>query len=258
MLDEGIDVLLQAEVLQVSGRSGSRITLQVRSGGKETSLEGSDILVAAGRTPNTDRIDAMKTGVELDSRGYIRVNERLQTTGTDVWALGECAGSPQFTHVSEDDFRVVLSDLDGGNRTTRGRVIPYCLFTDPELAHVGLSESEARANNVPYRLIRHPMAGVLRMYTISETRGFAKALIGSDERILGFTAFGAEASEMMAVVQTAMLGGLPYTALRDAIFAHPTAAEGLIAMFASPLLEPESKAGKGRASAAPTTSTRAV
>ncbi len=258
MKDEGIDVLLQAEVLQVSGRSGSSVTLQVRSGGKDMSLEGSDILVAGGRTPNTDRIDAMKTGVELDSRGYLRVNERLQTTAANVWALGECAGSPQFTHVSEDDFRVVLSDLDGGNRTTRGRVIPYCLFTDPELAHVGLSESEARANNVPYRLIRHPMAGVLRMYTISETRGFAKALIGSDDRILGFTAFGAEASEMMAVVQTAMLGGLPYTALRDAIFAHPTAAEGLTAMFASPLLEPEWKAGKGRASAAPTTSTRAV
>jgi pyruvate/2-oxoglutarate dehydrogenase complex dihydrolipoamide dehydrogenase (E3) component len=258
MKDEGIEVLLQAQVLNVSGRSGSGVTMQVRSGGKETSLEGSDILVAAGRTPNTDRINARTAGVEVDSHGYIRVNERLQTTAPNVWALGECAGSPQFTHVSEDDFRVVLSDLDGGNRTTRGRVIPSCLFTDPELAHVGMSESEALSKNVSYRLIKHPMAGVLRMYTISETRGFAKALIGSDDRILGFTAFGAEASEMMAVVQTAMLGGLPYTALRDAIFAHPTAAEGLVAMFGGPLLESERTKGQGPASAAPTTSRRSI
>ena len=120
-----------------------------------------------------------------------------------------------------------------GNRTTRGRLIPYCLFTDPELAHVGMSETEAKANNVPYRIARMPMAMVLRARTLSQTRGFVKALIGADDRILGFTAFGAEASEMMAVVQTAMLGGMPYTALRDAIFTHPTAAEGLISLFSS-------------------------
>jgi pyruvate/2-oxoglutarate dehydrogenase complex dihydrolipoamide dehydrogenase (E3) component len=237
MKDEGIDVLLRAQVLQVGGRSGKSVTLKVRSETNETTLEASDILVATGRTPNTDRIDPAKSGVELDSRGYIRVNERLQTTALDVWALGECAGSPQFTHVGDDDSRVVLSNLDGGNRTTRGRLIPYCLFTDPELAHVGLTESEAEAKRVSYRLIKFPMAGVLRTYTISQTRGFAKALIGTDDRILGFTAFGAEASEMMAVVQTAMLGGMPYTALRDAIFTHPTAAEGLCSMFASPFVD---------------------
>jgi pyruvate/2-oxoglutarate dehydrogenase complex dihydrolipoamide dehydrogenase (E3) component len=232
--DEGIEVLLQASVLRVTGRSGSGVSLQLRVGNEERTLEASDILVAAGRTPNTDRLDVAKAGVELDDRGYVRVNEKLQTTAADVWATGECAGSPQFTHVGEDDFRVVLDNLSGGSRTTRGRVIPYCLFTDPELAHVGLSETEARAGNVPFRIARAPMATVLRTHTLSETRGFMKALIGPDDRILGFTAFGAEASELMAVVQTAMIGRLPYTALRDAIFTHPTAAEGLIGLFSAP------------------------
>lgn len=238
MRDEGIDILLDAEMTEVSGRSGSGVNVRVRSGAGEKTLPGSDILVAAGRTPNTDGIDLGKTGVELDGHGYIRVNERLQTTAADTWAVGDCAGSPKFTHVGEDDFRVVLSNLDGGNRTTRDRLIPYCLFTDPELAHVGLSESEARAKGIAYRLARQPMAAVLRTRTLSETRGFAKALVGADDRILGFTVFGAEGSEMMAVVQTAMLGGLPYTALRDAIFTHPTAAEGLIGLFSGPLQEP--------------------
>jgi pyruvate/2-oxoglutarate dehydrogenase complex dihydrolipoamide dehydrogenase (E3) component len=241
MRDEGIEVLLRTDVLDVAGRSADSVQLRLRTDGSESTVTVSDILVAAGRTPNTDRIDAAKAGVELDARGHIRVNERLQTTAADVWAVGDCAGSPHFTHVGEDDCRVVLSHLDGGNRTTRDRLIPYCLFIDPELAHVGMSESDAKTKNTPYRLVKHPMAAVLRMRTLSETRGFAKALIGADDRILGFTAFGAEASEMMAVVQTAMLGRLPYTALRDAIFTHPTAAEGLVGMFSRPLVEPQLK-----------------
>jgi pyruvate/2-oxoglutarate dehydrogenase complex dihydrolipoamide dehydrogenase (E3) component len=231
---EGVEVWLQSEVLDVTGRSGSGVALRVRSGTAEKTLEASDILVAAGRTPNTDRLDAAKAGVELDARGYIRVNDRLQTSTPEVWATGECAGSPHFTHVGEDDCRVVLDNLAGGSRTTRGRLIPYCLFTDPELAHVGLTESEARAKGVPYRIARMPMAMVLRTHTLSETRGFVKALIGDDDRILGFTAFGAEASELMAVAQTAMLGGIPYTVLRDTIWTHPTAAEGLLGLFANP------------------------
>jgi pyruvate/2-oxoglutarate dehydrogenase complex dihydrolipoamide dehydrogenase (E3) component len=245
MTDEGVNVLLKAEMLNVLGRSGSGVALRVRSGAAERTLEASDILVATGRTPNTDRLDVAKAGIELDSRGYIRVNDRLQTSAADVWATGECAGSPHFTHVGEDDCRIVLDNLAGGSRTTRGRLIPYCLFTDPELAHVGLTESEATATNVPYRIARMPMAMVLRTYTLSQQRGFMKALIGADDRVLGFTAFGAEASEPMAVVQTAMLGGLPYTALRDAIFTHPTMAEGLGGLFASPpsapALEPSFK-----------------
>jgi pyruvate/2-oxoglutarate dehydrogenase complex dihydrolipoamide dehydrogenase (E3) component len=190
-------------------------------------------LVAAGRTPNTDRLGLDQAGVKLDPRGYIRVDEKLRTSAADVWATGDCNGGPQFTHVGFDDFRVVLSNLMGGAKTTTGRLIPYCLFTDPELAHVGLSEVEAKSKNVAYRLARLPMSLVLRTRTLSQTRGFAKALIGADDRILGFTALGAEASEMMAVIQTAMLGGLPYSVLRDGIFTHPTAAEGLNSLFAS-------------------------
>jgi pyruvate/2-oxoglutarate dehydrogenase complex dihydrolipoamide dehydrogenase (E3) component len=149
----------------------------------------SDIVVATGRTPNTDRLDAAKAGVELDRRGYLRVNDWLQTTAPDVWATGECAGSTQFTHVGEDDCRIVLDILAAGSRTTRGRLIPYCLVTDPELAHVGLTESEAHSSRVPYRIARMPMAMVLWTHTLSEMRGFMRALISADDRILGFTAF---------------------------------------------------------------------
>jgi pyruvate/2-oxoglutarate dehydrogenase complex dihydrolipoamide dehydrogenase (E3) component len=238
MNDEGVEVILNAEVLKVSGRSGEKVTLQVGAGAQERTLQASDILVAAGRTPNTDRLHLERAGVELDSRGYIHVNDRLQTTAPDVWATGESAGSPHFTHAGEDDFRIVIDNLAGGSRTTRGRVIPYVLFTDPELAHVGLSETEAKAHGVGYRIAKMQMGMVFRAMTLSETRGFIKALIGDDNRILGFTAFGAEASEMMAVVQTAMLGRLPYTVLRDAIFTHPTAEEGLIGLFSNPPVAP--------------------
>ncbi len=238
MKDEGIEVFLRADVLNVTGRSGASVALRIRSGAAEKTLEASDILVAVGRTPNTDQLDTAKAGVALDSRGYIRVNERLQTSAPDVWATGECAGSPQFTHVGEDDGRVVLDNLAGGNRTTQGRLIPYCLFTDPELAHVGLSESEARTKGVSYRIARMPMAMVLRTHTLSEKRGFIKALISSDDRILGFTVLGAEASELMAVAQTAMIGGIPYTVLRNTIWTHPTAAEGLLGLFANPPTTP--------------------
>jgi pyruvate/2-oxoglutarate dehydrogenase complex dihydrolipoamide dehydrogenase (E3) component len=234
LTDEGVGVLLQSEVLSVTGRSGTGVALRVRCGATESTLEASDILVAVGRTPNTDRLGAARVGVELDARGYVHVNDRLQTTAPGVWATGECAGSPHFTHVGEDDCRVVLDNLAGGSRTTRGRLIPYCLFTDPELAHVGMTESEARTQGMPYRIARMPMAMVLRTHTLSQTRGFMKALIGADDRILGFTALGAEASELMAVAQTAMLGGIPYTALRDTIWTHPTAAEGLLGLFANP------------------------
>ena len=238
LTDEGVEVLLQSEVLSVTGHSGAGVVLRVRRSERERTVDASDILVAAGRTPNTDRLDAVNAGVELDARGYIRVNDKLQTTAPDAWATGECAGSPQFTHVGEDDCRVVLDNLAGGSRTTRGRLIPYCLFTDPELAHVGLTESEAGARGMPYRIARLPVAMVLRTHTLSQTRGFMKALIGADDRILGFTAFGAEASELMAVAQTAMVGGLPYTVLRDTIWTHPTAAEGLLGLFAESPVAP--------------------
>jgi pyruvate/2-oxoglutarate dehydrogenase complex dihydrolipoamide dehydrogenase (E3) component len=171
--------------------------------------------------------------VRLDARGYVQVNDRLETSAPDVWAIGECAGSPQFTHVSEDDFAVIRDNLAGGRRTTRDRLIPFCLFTDPELARVGLSESEARSRGVAVRVAKVPMGVVFRAQTTGETRGFMKALLDArSDRILGFTMFGREAGEVMAVVQMAMLAGMPYTGLRDAMLAHPTMAEGLRALFA--------------------------
>jgi pyruvate/2-oxoglutarate dehydrogenase complex dihydrolipoamide dehydrogenase (E3) component len=232
--DEGIDVLLSAEVLQAEGRSGESVRLRVRTPQGERLLEGSDILVATGRTPNTAGIGLDVLGVQLDARGYVQVNDRLETSAPGVWAIGECAGSPQFTHVSEDDFRVIRDNQAGGNRTTRDRLIPYCLFTDPELAHVGLSETEARQQGVAVRVAKIPVAAVLRTWTTGENRGFMKALVDArTDRILGFTMFGADAGEVMAVVQTAMLAGMPYTGLRDAMLAHPTMAEGLSSLFSA-------------------------
>jgi pyruvate/2-oxoglutarate dehydrogenase complex dihydrolipoamide dehydrogenase (E3) component len=231
---EGIEVLLDTRVREVKALSGQHARVVVENSRGQQTIEGTDLLVATGRTPNTEGIGLEAAGIELDARGYIKVNERLQTTAPDVWAMGDCAGSPQFTHVAYDDFRVVRDNLNGGSRTTHDRLIPFCMFTDPELARVGLNETEAKRRGIPYRLAKMPMAGVLRAVAIGETRGLIKMLVDADsDRILGFTAFGPEASEMMAAVQTAILGGLPYTVLRDAIFAHPTVAEGLVFLLAS-------------------------
>jgi len=232
--DEGIAVHLEAKVLGVQGRSGQTVSLQLRTPSGDQTIEGSDILVAAGRTPNTAGIGLEVAGVALDPRGYISVSDRLETSAPDVWAIGECAGSPQFTHVSEDDFRIIWDNLAGGDRTTRGRLVPYCMFTDPPLARVGLSEAEARHQGIAVRVAKLPIVTVLRSRTTSETRGFMKALVAANsDRILGFIMFGADAGEVMAVVQTAILAGMPYTGLRDAIIAHPTMAEGLGGLFSN-------------------------
>jgi pyruvate/2-oxoglutarate dehydrogenase complex dihydrolipoamide dehydrogenase (E3) component len=232
--DEGIDILLNAQIRHISGKSGQSVKVLLQQNGVERTLEGSHLLVTGGRTPNTEAIGLETIGVELTDRGYIKVNERLQTTAPGVWAIGEVAGSPQFTHISIDDFRVVHSNLTGGNRVTTGRQVPFCLFTDPELARVGLSEKEAKAQGIAYRLFKIPMEQVLRAKTLSETRGFLKALVEiNSDRILGFTAFATEGGEIMSSVQVAMIAGLPYTALRDAVLTHPTLAEGLGALFSS-------------------------
>ena len=231
--DEGIEVMLNATLTSVEGRSGERIRVNVGHPEGACAIEATDLLIAAGRTPNTDGIGLELAGVEVDARGNIVVNERLETTAADVWAVGDCAGSPQFTHVAYDDFRIVRDNLAGGYRTTRERLVPFCMFTDPELARVGLNETEAKRRGLSYRVAKMPMAAVLRTRTLSEPRGLIKMLIEeAGDRILGFSAFGAEASEMMATVQTAMLGHLPFTVLRDALFTHPTAAEGLTVLLA--------------------------
>ena len=227
--DEGIDVRLHAELTSATGTSGQNVKLTLKDG----TINATDILVATGRTPNNDRIDADKGGVELTHSGHIKVDDKLRTSAPDVWAIGDCAGSPHFTHVAYDDFRIIRDTLAGGNRSTLNRLIPYVLFTDPELAHVGLNETEAKEKGIPYRLFKLPMAGVLRTWTLNEKRGFLKALVGDDDRILGFTAFGVDAGEIMASVQTAMLGGLPYPLMREAIYTHPTIAEGFGPLFST-------------------------
>jgi pyruvate/2-oxoglutarate dehydrogenase complex dihydrolipoamide dehydrogenase (E3) component len=231
---EGIQIHVPAELLKVSGQSGNAVSIALRTSSGEQIIEGSHILVAAGRVPNTAGAGLDKAGVDLDERGFVRVNERLETSAPDVWALGECAGSPMFTHISEDDFRIVRDNLAGGKRSTRDRFIPYCMFTDPPLAHVGLSEREAERQGVKTRVAKLPMKAVLRAQATGQTEGFMKALVGeSDDRILGFTMIGAEAGEVLAVVQTAMMADLPYTRLRDADFTHPTFSEGLNFLFSN-------------------------
>jgi pyruvate/2-oxoglutarate dehydrogenase complex dihydrolipoamide dehydrogenase (E3) component len=234
LTDEGVDVLVGAETLRAEGRSGEKVSLVVRTSSGKQTIQGSDILVAAGRTPNTAGIGLDVAGVELDGHGYVKVNERLETSAPEVWAIGECAGSPQFTHVSFDDFRVIRDNLAGAKRTTRDRLVPYCMFTDPPLARVGLSEGEAQRQGVAVRVAKLPTSAVLRTRTMDEPQGFMKTLVGaSDDRILGFAMIGAEAGEVVAVVQTAILAGLPYTGLRDAILTHPTMAEGLGSLFSN-------------------------
>jgi pyruvate/2-oxoglutarate dehydrogenase complex dihydrolipoamide dehydrogenase (E3) component len=239
--DEGIEILVSTEATGVQGLSGDSVRLKIRSGSGSRSLEGSDLLVAVGRIPNTADIGLEEAEVKLDARGYIEVNERLETSAPDVWAIGECAGTPQFTHASVDDFRVVSANMAGGNRSTRGRLIPNVLFTDPPLAHVGLTEQDAQKQGVPVRIAKLPMTRVLRTFATDETDGFMKVLVSAnDDRILGFTMLGSEAGEVMGVVQTAMLAQLPYQELRDAVFAHLTFNEGL-----GPLLSSVPRRGPG-------------
>jgi pyruvate/2-oxoglutarate dehydrogenase complex dihydrolipoamide dehydrogenase (E3) component len=231
---EGIDLLLNATVRKISGKTGQSVKMVIERSGAEKTLEASHLLVAAGRSPNTDGLGLELAGVEVDDRGYIKVNEQLQTTAPGIWAIGEVAGSPQFTHVSVDDFRVVHDSITGGKRVTTGRLVPFCLFTDPEFARVGLSEKEAKAQGIAYRLFKIPMEAVMRASTLSETRGFLKAMVEPDgDRILGFTGLGVGVGEVLSAVQIVMTAGLPYTALRDAMLAHPTLVEGLIPLFSS-------------------------
>ncbi len=226
--EEGIRFVLSAEPVAVQGRSGGGVSLTARMPAGTQTIEASDILVAIGRIPNTAGIGLEAAGVGLDARGFIRVNERLETTAPDVWAIGDCAGSPQFTHVSVDDFRIIRGNLAGGARSTSDRLVPYCVFTDPPLAHVGLNERDAQRQGIAVRIGKLPMSAVNRREVTDETQGFMKVLVGAnDDRILGFTMIGADAGEVMTAIQTAMLAGLPYPKLRDAVIAHLTTAEGL-------------------------------
>jgi pyruvate/2-oxoglutarate dehydrogenase complex dihydrolipoamide dehydrogenase (E3) component len=226
--DEGIDIVTAADVTRVEGASGKSVTAYLSDGAK---LEGSHLLVATGRMPNTQNMGLDIVGIKTTAAGHFQVNDRLETTAPGVWAMGDCAGSPHFTHISFDDFRIVRDNLAGANRTTKDRQIPSVTFIDPELAHVGLTENEAKKQGTAYRLGKIPMAAALRTRTLDETRGFVKVLIGSEDHILGFTAFGAGTGELLPVIQLAMSANLPYTAVHNLILTHPTLSEGFINLF---------------------------
>ncbi|MBR0695650.1 NAD(P)/FAD-dependent oxidoreductase [Bradyrhizobium lablabi] len=229
---EGIDIILGGKPLRVDGRSGQSVSVTIATEPEQRTVEGSHLLVAVGRIANTADIGLDKAGVALTPRGFIQVDERLRTTAPGVWAIGECAGSPHFTHVSVDDFRIVRDNMAGGNRSTDDRLIPHVMFTDPPLARVGLSEGEAQRQGMPFRAATLPMRNVLRTLATDEPEGFMKVLVGAkDDRILGFTMIGSEAGEVMTTVQAAMLAEMPYTKLRDAVIAHLTIAEGLGSLF---------------------------
>jgi pyruvate/2-oxoglutarate dehydrogenase complex dihydrolipoamide dehydrogenase (E3) component len=232
--DEGIVTVTNTSLGRVEGKSGQGVRLHGSRRGSEIIVEGSHLLVATGRLPNSEGIGLESVGIKTTKKGFIQVNDRLETTAPSVWALGDCTGGPIFTHISFDDFRIVRANLGGAQRTTRNRQVPSCLFTDPELARVGLDETQARQQGIPFRVSKIPMASVLRARTLSETRGFLKALISTtDDQILGFTCFGVGAGETMATVQLAMKAGVPYTVLRDMTITHPTLAEGIVSLFSA-------------------------
>jgi pyruvate/2-oxoglutarate dehydrogenase complex dihydrolipoamide dehydrogenase (E3) component len=232
--EDGVEVLLSAEATRVRLGNGGRVELSVRSADGERTLEGSHLLLAPGRVPNTDRLNLPAAGVATDSRGFIRVNDRLETNVPGVYATGDIKGGPAFTHISYDDYRVLRTNLvQGGQATTAKRLVPYTVFTDPQLARVGIGEDEARQQRLDVRLARMPMSHVARALEVDESRGMMKAVVGRDDQILGFTVLGIEGGELMAAVEMAMLGRLPYTTLRDAVFAHPTLAESLNNLFAN-------------------------
>ena len=232
---DGVEVLLETQAQRAEQTEDGKIRLTISTPEGESTLEGSHLLVAAGRPPNTDRLNLEAAGVETDKRGFIRVNERLETNVPGIWALGDVKGGPAFTHISYDDFRIVrINLLEGGNATITDRMVPYTVFIDPQLGRVGLSEEEAREQVRNVRVARMPMSHVARALEVDEPRGMMKAVVDADtDQILGCAVLGIEGGEVMAMIQIAMMGEVPYTVLRDAIFAHPTLAESLNNLFAT-------------------------
>ena len=232
--DEGVEILLEAkaESAAVSGK-GVRLTVKVK--GESRSLEGTHLLVATGRKPNTEKLNLQSAGIATDERGYIAVNEKLETGVPGVYAVGDVKGGPAFTHISYDDYRVLKSNLlEGGNRTVAGRLLPYCAFIDPQLGRVGLSEREARAQGKKVRIARLPMTSVARAMETGRSRGFMKALVDPrTDEILGAAILGDNGGEVMSMIQIAMMGRLKYSALQSAVLAHPLLAESLNNLFSN-------------------------
>jgi pyruvate/2-oxoglutarate dehydrogenase complex dihydrolipoamide dehydrogenase (E3) component len=224
-----MDVLLNTEAVRVERGSDGQIHLTVKVHEGERTLAGSHLLLAAGRVPNTDALNLTEAGIETDRNGFIKASERLETNVPGIYALGDVKGGPQFTHISYDDYRIIRTNLiEGGDTTINNRFVPYTVYIDPQLGRVGLSESEARAKGLKIRVAKMPMSYVARALEMSESRGFMKAVIDADSnQILGCAVLGVEGGELMSMIEIAMMGRLPYTVLKDAIFAHPTLAESL-------------------------------
>jgi pyruvate/2-oxoglutarate dehydrogenase complex dihydrolipoamide dehydrogenase (E3) component len=235
MRQDGIEVLLSTQTQRAEQGNVGKIRLRVSTPEGERRLEGSHLLVAAGRPPNTDRLNLEAAGIETDKRGQIKVNERLETNVEGVYALGDVKGGPAFTHISYDDFRIVRTNLlEGGNATITDRKVPYTVFIDPQLGRAGLSEQEAREQGLNIRVAKIPMSYVARAIEVDETRGFMKAVVDADtDQILGCAILGVEGGEIAAMLQIAMMGGVPYTTLRDTVFSHPTLSESLNTLFAA-------------------------
>ena len=231
--EDGIEVLLNTKTERVSS-AGGRIRLEVREGSAGRAMEGSHLLVAIGRRPNSDTLNLQAAGIETDAKGFIRTNPRLETNVDGVFALGDIKGGPAFTHISYDDFRILRANvIEKKNVTIEGRLVPYTCFIDPQLGHVGLNEEEAREQGRKIRVAKMPMNHVARAVEMDESRGFMKAIVDADtDEIVGATVLGIEGGEVMAVFEMAILGKVKFTALRDGIFAHPTLAEGLNNLFA--------------------------
>jgi pyruvate/2-oxoglutarate dehydrogenase complex dihydrolipoamide dehydrogenase (E3) component len=230
--EDGIDVLLNSRAVRVAKSSGG-IDLTVQSGDKSQTISGSHLLVAAGRVPNTDWLNTQAAGILTDKHGYIQANDRLETAVPGVFVLGDIKGGPAFTHISYDDFRIIRTNiLEKGNASTSGRLVPYTVFIDPQLGRVGMTESEARATGRKIRVAKMPMNYVARALELDESRGFMKAIVDADSsQILGAAILGIEGGEVMSQLQLAIMGKLPYTALKDGVFAHPTLAESLNNLF---------------------------
>ena len=230
--EDGIQILVSSRAEKVA-RHGSHIHLKIRSGSKMHSLEGSHLLVATGRIPNTDTLKVSAAGIDTDARGFIQVNEKLETSVKNIYALGDINGGPAFTHISYDDFRIIRKNLlEKGNASTAGRLVPYTLFIDPQLGRVGLSETEARLQNRAIRVAKMPMNYVARALEVDESRGFMKAVVDAKSgQILGAAVLGIEGGEIISQIQIAIMGKLPYTSLQNAVFAHPTLSESLNNLF---------------------------
>jgi pyruvate/2-oxoglutarate dehydrogenase complex dihydrolipoamide dehydrogenase (E3) component len=233
--DDGMDFILGSKALRVAPVSGSGVVLTLQTPGGERTVDGSHLLVAVGRTPNTDMLNLSAVGVEMDDRGYIKVNDRLETHVPSIYAMGDVKGGPAFTHISYDDFRILRTNLlEGGSATISGRLVPYVMYTDPQLGRVGITETQAREQNRKIKVAKMPMKRVARALETDETRGLIKAVVDAEsERILGCSVLGVEGGELMSMIEIAMMGDLPFTALRDGIWAHPAFAESLNTLFGS-------------------------